>query len=91
MKDRACNNPSKKKSAEILQNLCNPYPAEFVRKNGQQNFHKIYPKFMQNFRKMSAESRSFLEFPKMSVQIRICAEFPENVCRKHNLLVTDFN
>ena len=46
---------------------------------------------MQNFREMYTEGRSFLEFPKISVQIRICAEFFENVCRIHNLAVTDSN
>ena len=40
----------------------------------------------QNFRKISVEDKSFfLEFPKIYVQNRICAEFTKNVCRKHNL------
>ena len=40
---------------------------------------------------MSAEGKSFLEFTKICVPIRICADFPKTVCRKHNLSVTDSN
>ena len=38
---------------------------------------------MQNFRKMFAEGRSFSEFAKISVRIRISAEFPINFCSPH--------
>ena len=75
-----------KKSAEILQIFCSQHCAEFGRKNRQQNFCKISVEG-----KIYADCRSFLEFPKISVQIRICAELSKNVCRKHNFCRLSLN